>query len=372
MAKPHTVIGPVALAVAVVFAAGAFASPAATHEQVDLKAAFLALCDAGCPLVRDNAHRMVRKGRRAFYWDSYTVRALCVAYDMTAKAEYLEASKVWSKGMAEFQKGMFPKGAYYIQYIRKPGEKTNAWYVADSSSIALGVLATAVRCENRKEKAELLKSVKSFARLVARNYVRPSGGVANGLWPKSDKEWWCSSGIFGSLAFHLYAETGDRSYLRIGLGTIDWLNRQDLLAEKAYSIPTVLMYSLEAYSAAFPYLENDSLRYRAAMAQLAKLDNWMIAHFGGRAGEIYVSQWGSKYGGLPFHLYIQARFTDDPRLREIADAELGYIAKVLQEPPASDYRDQLTLFAMMSYAERLSPRSIDRAGKQNPSNPAAP
>ena len=90
---------------------------------------------------------------------------------------------------------------------------------------------------------------------MADRFVRPSGGVTDGYWPKSDDEWWCSTGIFGSLAFHLYAETGDESCLRIGLGTIDWLNRQDLLGMKDYAMPIVLMYSLEAYSASLPYLE---------------------------------------------------------------------------------------------------------------------
>ena len=366
----NTHIRPLVLAVAVALASGLFARQSvAAGEETELKASFLALCDAGCPLVRGDAQSMVRRGHRAFYWDSYTVRALCVAYDMTGKTEYLEASKVWSSGMVEFQKGMNPKGAYYIQYNRKPGEKTGPWYVADSSSIALGVLATAVRCPEPKEKARLLNSVRFFARLVAKNWVLPSGGVANGLWPKSDKEWWCSTGIFGSVAFHLYAETGDRSFLRIGLGTIDWLNQHDLLGEKDYPMPTVVMYSLEAYSAGLPYLEKGSPRQQAALAQIAKLNEWMMANFGGRAGASYVTQWGSKFGGLPFHLFIQARFMDNPRLRDIGDAELGYVAKVLQESPASDYRDQLGLFAMMSYAERLSPGSIDRNSKQDPKNP---
>ena len=171
--------------------------------------------------------------------------------------------------------------------------------------------------------------MRAYAKLVAENWVRPSGGVANGFWPKSDKEWWCSSGIFGSLAFHLYEETGDASYLKIGLGAIDWLNQQDLFLTD-YPLPTVFMYSLEAYSAGLPHIESGAPRHQAAMAQLAKLNTWMAANLGGRAGMNYATQWGSKFGGLPFHLYIQARLTNDPQLRELADKELRCIAKELR------------------------------------------
>ena len=66
----------------------------------------------------------------------------------------------------------------------------------------------------------------AFAKLVKDNYVRPSGGVTDGFWSHFGGEWWCSTGIFGSLAFVLYRETGDEAYLQIGRGVVDWLNRQ--------------------------------------------------------------------------------------------------------------------------------------------------
>jgi len=257
-----------------------------------------------------------------------------------------------------------------MQYGRRPGEQQGNWYVADCSSIALGVLATAIRCDDPAEKHRYLRSVESFAGLVADNFVRPSGGVTDGYWPTSDKEWWCSTGIFGSLAFCLYDETGDERYLKLGRGAIDWLNGQDLLTvAKHYPAdtikPTVMMYCLEAYSAGLPHLEPGSERHRAAMAQLTKAYSWMSDSWGGRAGIDYVSQWGSKFGGLPFHVYVYARhMPEGDRVVEAADRELRYIAQVLDKAGPSNQRDQLALFAMMSYAEKLHPGSIYRTSKR--------
>ena len=343
--------------------------PMALGQQPELKAEFLKLCDAGSPILHEQARATERKGR-AFYWDSYVVRGLCVGYDMTGKQQYLDACKLWSDRMIEFQNGMIPTGAYYMQYGRRPGEDEGGWYVADSSSIALGVLATAIRCDDPQEKRRYLDSVESFAKLVTENFVRPSGGVTDGYWPKSDEEWWCSTGIFGSLAFCLYDETGDPSYLKTALGTIDWLNRQDLLTVAVHFPteeikPTVMMYCLEAYSAGLPHLEPGTERHKSAMAQLSAARHWMSKNLGGRAGIDYVSQWGGKFGGLPFHLYVFARHVpagDD--VVQMADRELRYIADVLAKAPPVNQRDQLALFAMMSYAERISPGSIYRASRR--------
>jgi hypothetical protein len=337
--------------------------------EPDLKAEFLTLCDAGFPIIEEQARTDERIGR-AFYWDSYLVRALAVAYDMTGKEEYVGACKLWSDRMIHYQKGMIPNGAYYMQYGRRPGQDKGDWYVADCSSIAQGVLATAVRCTDPVEKDRYLRSVTSFAQLVSDNFVRPTGGVTDGYWRKSDKEWWCSTGIFGSLAFWLYDETGDRPYLRAGLGTIDWLNQQDLLTVAVHFpakeiTPTVMMYSLEAYSAGLPHLEAGTERHKSAVAQLAKAHAWMLENQGGKAGIDYISQWGSKFGGLPFHMYVHCGHVSGIQdVVQSADRELRYIADVLEKSPPSNQRDQLALFAMMSYAERLSPGALFRTSKR--------
>ena len=333
------------------------------------QAEFLALCDANRPLVERQARATERMGR-AFYWDSYVVRALCVAYDMTGKREYLDACRLWSDRMIEYQNAMIPAGAYYMQYGRRPGEDKGDWYVADCASIALGVLATSIRCADPAEKRRYLNSVQSYAKLVADNFVRPTGGVTDGYWPKSDQEWWCSTGIYGSLAFCLYDETRDAKYLEIGLGSIRWLNQQDLLTVSEHFPPkeirpTVLMYCLEAYSAGLPHLESGSELHKAAMSQLDKMRGWMTQNLGGRAGIKYVSQWGSKFGGLPFHLYIYAKYVSpgDDVIRQ-ADDELRYIADALRDAPPSNQRDQLALFAVFSYSEKVSPGSIYRTSRR--------
>jgi len=194
--------------------------------------------------------------------------------------------------------------------------------------------------------------------------------VTDGYWPKSDKEWWCSTGIFGSLAFCLYNETGNERYLKIGTVAIDWLNRQDLLTVAVHFPPetikpTVMMYCLEAYSAGLPHLEPGTKRHQAAMAQLERAHAWMRENWGGRAGIDYVSQWGSKFGGLPFHAYVYAKhLPEGGHVAQAADRELRHIAGVLDKAPPSNQRDQLALFAMMSYAEKLFPGAVYRTGKR--------
>jgi len=91
----------------------------------------------------------------------------------------------------------------------------------------------------------------------------------------------------------------------------------------------------------------------------------MGANCGGRAGINYVSQWGSKFGGLPFHLYVYAKHVSpNAEVLRLADEELRYIADVLRKSPPSNQRDQLALFAVLSYAEKLSPGSIYRVSKR--------
>ena len=81
----------------------------------------------------------------------------------------------------------------------------------------------------------------------------------------------------------------------------------------------------------------------------------------GNTGIDYITQWGSKFGGLPFHMYVHAgHVPDSDELVSAADRELRYIADQIQTAPPSSQRDQLALFAMMSYAEKLRPGSLFR------------
>jgi hypothetical protein len=274
--------------------------------------------------------------------------------------------------MVAFQEKMLPRGAYYMNYGRKPAEDKGGWYVADSSSIAMGVLATAVRC-NDAEKQRFLDSVKSFAALVLDNYIGPSGGIRNGLWPKFDGEWWCSSGIFASLAFLLYDETGDERYLRTALGVVDWLNALDAEKDKTYPLsdmgPTYPMYVLEGYSAGVSHLKPGTDRRKAALARIAWYLDWTAKQQGQPPRERQWSaavRWGMKFGGLPFHQYVYSRvLPDGQKLAAAADREMQSMAGIVftNQPQLT----QLPVFMMMSYAERVSPGVVYR----NSRSPAA-
>ena len=340
-------------------------SPAhgAHSGAAEFRSQFLQLCDL--------AGAQIRAGTRKdpFFVDSYAVRALCVAYDMTGKKEYLDACRAWSQRMVGFQEKMLPHGAYYMNYGRKPGDAKGAWYVADSSSIAMGVLATAVRCEGG-EKRRFLNSANAFAALVLGNYLGPGGGIRNGLWPKFDGEWWCSSGIFGSLAFLLYNETGEKRYLKAALGAVDWLNRLDPDKEQPYPIsemgPTYPMYVLEAYSAGFAHLQPDSDRRKAALIRISWFLDWAAKQQSTPPRERQWAanvRWGMKFGGLPFHQYFYSRALPDfPTLFAAGDREMESLADIVfvKQPELT----QLPMFMMMSYAERLNPGKIYRGSRR--------
>lgn len=344
---------------------------------------FFELCDAASAVLKlsDPASTNPVPGKtqpafftqRPFFIQSYPVRALCAAYDLTGKESYLEACRVWSERMAAMQDDMIPRGAYYMNYGREPGQTNGGWYVADSASIAMGVLATAVRCEGA-EKERLLNSVKSFTALVLDNYVGKGGGIQNGIWYAYDGEWWCSSGIFGSLLFLLHDETGDERYLQAGLGVVDWLNHFDpnnaLPANRPiYQLPsmgpTMTFYVLETYSAALPHLKEGSPLRKGALAQIGWTLDWTAEQQGKPLLErkwMAGQHWGMKFGGLPFHQYVYARqLPGREKLLAAADREMQQLAPLVF---AVDFKmTQLPAFMMMSYAERLAPGAIYRSSK---------
>jgi hypothetical protein len=330
--------------------------------QARFREPFLRLCDALCPVLDTSRPA-------PFYQDSYAVRGLAVAYDMTGKAKYLDACRRWSTKMVQHQAEMIPPGAYDINYGRKPGADHGNWFVADSSSIAMAVQATAVRCGDAAEKARYFASVRAFARLVMDNYVRPSGGITDGLWSSFDGEWWCSTGIFGSLAFLLYDQTADPAYLKVGQGAIDWLNRQRFENSAHISFkeaaPAVMMYVFEAYSAGMPHLKADPPRWRASLVEVRRALDWMAAHQEGRGGKSawkYNSQWGCKLGGLPFQMYVWSRYLPEgSQITAAADQELDCLTRLLSVDPSKQF--QLAVFSMVSYAERLSPGALYRTSR---------
>jgi hypothetical protein len=332
-----------------------------TAVPAEFRAQFFQLCDlAAAKLIAGTP-----PGKGPFFVDSYAVRALCAAYDGTGNANYLNACRVWSERMVKFQEQMTPAGAYYMNYNRKPGETNGDWYAADSSSIGMAVLATSVRCQGAEQK-RFLNSARRFANLVIKNYLRPDGGVSDGLWSKSSESWWCSSGLFGSFAFNLYAHTGDKRYLKAALGATDWLNHLDLTKDQPFPLsqqgPAMVMYVLENYSAGWPFIVKNDERKQAALAKVSWCFNWIAEQ---QAKPPRQRQWpptvgwGMKFGGLPFHEYIFSNYLPDGgKWVPAGDAELQQLAPIVftGDPKLT----QLPMFMLMSYAERLEPGKIYR------------
>jgi len=325
----------------------------------EFRARFLQLCDLVAAKVSD------ANSAGSFFVDSYAVRTLCAAYDLTGNQRYLEASRQWSGRMVGFQDKMVPAGAYYMHYNRQPGQTNGDWYVADSASIGMAVLATAVRCSGA-ERQHLVDSVQKFAGLVMSNYIKPSGGVTDGLWHQSSDEWWCSSGIFGSLSFLLYQETGEERYLHCGLRVADWLDQWDLTKPQPFPLseqgPAMLMYVMECYSAGWPLIIKDEARKEAATAKVAWCLHWITGQqavpLAQRPWPV-TKGWGMKFGGLPFHEYVFSRhLPQDKSLLTNGDQDMRQLASVVFD--GAPKVTQLSMFMLMSYAERLKPGAIYR------------
>jgi len=177
--------------------------------KADVKDDFLKLCDLACKELNSEARQQPKPV--PFCVDSYAVRALAVASDMTGKDQYIDTCRQWSDRMVDFQDKMIPKGIYYMTTTasRREGRRVGTWPMGQHRH---GVLATAVRCKDQAKKDRYMKSVEVFAEMVIDNYVGEAGGITDGYWDKYGGEWWCSTGLFGSLAFLLYAETGKERY----------------------------------------------------------------------------------------------------------------------------------------------------------------
>lgn len=331
--------------------------------DIELKRGFFQLCDSAAKQLNAAGCASLDTGKKKtpFYIDSYVVRALAAAYDMTGKEAYLEACRTWSDRMITFQEKMIPGDFYYMNYGRKPFETSGNCYSADNGCIAMAVLATAIRCKDRLEKQRYLNSVRSFTQVVLGHYIGAGGGVRNGFWNKFDGEWWCSSGTVGGLLFQLYGETNDSIYLKAGLQVIDWLNRQDLdttgpmpLEEQGPSLP---MYTFEAYAAGVPYIMKQPQIENGANKQI----NWLMAWASGYHFKDD-GQWGSKYGGIPFHLLVQGRAMGDKNMLRLADRKLDEVLSLIFEnhKPALS---QFIAFSMLSMAEKISPGIIFRCSE---------
>jgi hypothetical protein len=312
-----------------------------------------------------------------FFEDGHAVRALAVGYDLTGKRAYLEACRRWSDQMIEYQAKMIPAGAYYMNHSRAPGQDKGQWNVADSGSIGMGVLATAMRCQDPADRARYLASVKSLARLVMSNYVGPEGGICNGLWPEYAGQWWCSSATFGTLACTLYEATGEEQYLKVGKGALDWLLAQDFRELKPITFQQrpsgTIFYCFELYLAGLKHLPPDSPKHQTALRQIDLALDWMARNQKTRGADVpdYTER-NVDMAGLPYLMYGFAHQV--PKLRGItpaADKELDYVGKLLLARGGPNVSRlmvwEVMTWGMLSYAERLSPGAL----LSKPSRPAA-
>ena len=385
--------------VLVVMAATAFAqknTPGTDKErngstslnQLDLEVLghFLSLADLAAEALReepaDNSGSRNKTRLRdypQFFVDSYAVRALAVAYELTGRERYFAACRAWSDRMLRHQSKMIPQGAYYMNYHRKPGESTGQWFVADCGSIAMGILSTAVRCTDETERKRYLDSARSFARLVMENFVRKSGGITDGYWKKSDKEWWCSTALFSAFAFQLYGMTGDEIYKKAALNGVDWLLRFEyngtILYKFEQGAPTTIFYILEAYASGLPYFEPGSKRQQKVFERLSQTVEWITDNQTTEGTWDYnPDNWGVKLGGLPCHLLIYLKHVQEKSVRQreyiaptgesisfenlvtrAAEKALHYFATKGPDCKAFTQKDA---FTMMSYAEKLCPDEL--------------
>jgi rhamnogalacturonyl hydrolase YesR len=347
----------------------------------DFQTRFLTFCDLATAEFnkeitrfadRDNADPATH--HMPFFEDAHAVRALAVAYDMTGEQKYLDACRRWSDQIIEYQSRMTPTEAYYMNHSRTPGEDHGQWNVADSGSIAMGVLATAIRCHDPTEKAKYLESVKAFARLVMENYVGPEGGISNGLWPVYDGQWWCSTATFGTMAFVLYEETGEKKYLEVAKGALEWMTHQDFREVKPITFQQrpsgIIFYCFELYATGLRYLKPGSRQYERAIRQIDLALDWMAQNQKTRGANVpdYVVK-NVDMAGLPYLMYAFARQL--PQYRGLigpADSELRYIGDLLLGDGTPNVSRlmvwEVMTWGMMSYAERLSPGAMHCSSKQ--------
>ncbi|NWG14861.1 MAG: hypothetical protein HXY20_15155 [Acidobacteria bacterium] len=377
---------------ALAFAGLSVPGKAVPPESTKILNHFLALSDIAAkalvPEPPDRESYRKNPGMRDYYMffvDSYAVRALTVAYDLTGRERYWDACRTWSDRMVRHQEKMIPRGAYYMNYHRKPGESQGQWYVADSGSIAMAVLATAARSKDPALRKRYTDSVRSYLRLVADKFVRASGGVTDGYFDKSDKEWWCSTALYAAAALQFHGLTGEAEFRRLGLNAVNWLLKFQYadtvdLYKFEDGAPTTIFYVLEAYSSALPYLEPGSERQRGVARKFSQTVEW-IAYTQTRKGtwDYSPDNWGVKLGGLPSQMLIYlSRVCDDAAKRRVcisssgvetpfekfvgasAERALDYFASLPINPSSFTQGDA---FVMLSEAERLCPGELYQKGK---------
>ena len=247
----------------------------------------------------------LHKWPRQQYINSYVIRGLNAKYAISNKKNLIKISEEWSDKQLSYQAKMFPKGSYYMGYGRKPGEKEGEMFIADNSCIAMAILSTSVYTSSKSKQNSYVQSVKDYADMVIKNYVRKSGGVTDGIWKKSDDEWWCSTALFSSVCFQLYAITGEKKYYSTALHALKWLIKFDFTTATTPDFKnngqlTVMFYSLEAFTNALYYV--DAASKNQILNRMRDYLTWIDKHL---TEKMINSQdwWGVKVGGIPYHIH---------------------------------------------------------------------
>jgi len=256
------------------------AQPEAAVETTDLANRLDAIVDElakpGAPYMAGDANTSTH--HMPYFLDSYAIRALCTQYALEQKPQYLAAAQAWANRVLDDQAKMIPFGAYYMNYglYRQPGQAHGDWYVADSSSIAQGVLCTA-HMSDHPDRIRYLESAQRFFDLVETNYINSDGGTSDGFWGDNRASWWASTSIFGAFAIAMYNETGTTMYLQRALQSFDWLSAADPANFMPEGAPGVVLYIGEFFVQAWP-LVRGTPREDLAKKQLRFFFDWMAAN----------------------------------------------------------------------------------------------
>lgn len=275
-----------------------------------------------------------RTHHAAFFEDAYGVSALSEAYRITLDAKYLRAAMSWSEQMIAYQNRMIPKGAYYMNYDRQPGEDQGEWFIADAASIGAAILRVSDLAPP-PERARYLESVESFAALVSANYVHRDGGISNGIWGTYTASWWCSTANFGALAFMLYRETKNPEYLAEAQHAFDWLVKHGLTnavyPSFAQDAPVVIFYCGEFYARALQYVVGTS-RESTALEQMQFVLHWLAENQKSQNPNSPVDYLAhTDMAGMPHMMYATASFF--PTESSLADAEMEYLYSLVRDNP---------------------------------------
>jgi hypothetical protein len=357
---------------------------ASNPEAAEYKSQFLKLCDMACADLNKELtpfsahHRSVVESEThhdPFYIDAYAIRALGVAYDVTGEKRYVDTCTRWADRVIGFQEKMIPEGIYYMNYagFREPGHDAGNWFVADTGSVAMAILATSVRAKDDAMKKRCLKSVESYATAVIQNCARENGGVTNGSWWGTDGPWWCSTATFGSASHQLYRETKRPEYLKVACGTTDWLashdwrQRQPPEWDALNGLPSVAIYCGENYASAVNNLSPEDSRRHAIAKQIATIVEWLANNQQGRGAknDLNYRTEADYMPGMPYLMYVFARELPEYKgLDTAADQELKYVHQMFWkdgDPKISLVETwEFMAWMMLSYAEKVSPGSLYR------------